>query len=355
MTEEKKPKIDLKARLGKTSGASIPPALGSSEGSESIPAPAASSPSAVAAPAVAAAPVPAPQPVLQRFEIDESEVVDARKAGFKQGVTIAMVVGLAALGIGFAAGGASEKSAGRAKASADMVDLAKKAEEAKGKLAALQEKLDAGIKDLGSKKFPESLASDLGAINVDFDGAVLGGRRFSGVSLETTKELVDFATDVAAINDRKSVIATLLGKLKEPIEKKFKGGEKAMISYAVVVEGGGKGGATFASLAPLAKGIEADAALPGTLKVTSAKAQSDVPTYSKGDASGKAIAVKPGTFELACPDETKGAQAQLIAQLRGLSTKLKGEDPTSSPDAKAGLIERAEKLSTALKKAGEGS
>jgi hypothetical protein len=353
MTEEKKPKIDLKARLGKTSGASIPPALGSTEGGESIPAPAASAPSAVAA--AAPAPVAAPQPVLQRFEIDESEVIDARKAGFKQGVTIAMVVGLAALGIGYAAGGASEKSAGRAKATADMVDLAKKAEDAKGKLAALQEKLDAGIKDLGSKKFPESLASDLGAINVDFDGAVLGGRRFSGVSLETTKELVDFATDVAAINERKSVISTLLGKLKEPIEKKFKGGEKAMISYAVVVEGGGKGGSTFASLAPLAKGIEADAALPAVLKVTSAKAQSDVPTYSKGDASGKAIAVKPGTFELSCPDETKGAQAQLIAQLRGLATKLKGEDPTSSPDAKAGLIERAEKLSTALKKAGEGS
>jgi hypothetical protein len=351
MTEEKKPKIDLKARLGKTSGASIPPA-GASEAGEAIPAPAASAPAAVAAAPVAA---PAPQPVLQRFEIDESEVVEARKAGFKQGVAIAVVVGLAALGIGYAAGGASEKSAGRAKASADMVDLARRADEAKAKLTTLQEKLDAGIKDLQSKKFPESLASDLGAINVDFDGAVLGGRRFSGVSLDTTKELVDFATDVASINDRKSVIATLLGKLKEPIEKKFKGGEKAMISYAVVVEGGGKTGPTFASLAPLAKGIEADGALPASLKVSSAKAQSDVPTYAKGDASGKAIAVKPGTFEAACPDETKGAQAQLIAQLRGLSVKLKGEDQTQSPDAKSGLIERAEKLSGVLKKAGEGS
>ena len=350
MTEEKKPKIDLKARLGKASGASIPPALGSTDGGELVPA------AAVSAPAVAAVtPAPVPQPVLQRFEIDETEVVDARKAGFKQGVTIAMVVGLAALGLGYAAGGASEKSAGRAKASADMTDLAKKAEAAKAKLSSLQEKLDAGIKDLGSKKFPESLASDLGAINVDFDGAVLGGRRCSGVSRETTKELIDFATDVASINDRKSVIATLLGKLKDPIEKKFKGGEKAMISYAVVVEGGAKGSVTFASLAPLAKGIEADAALPATLKVTSAKAQSDVPAYTKGDAAGKAIAVKPGTFELSCPDETKGAQAQLIAQLRGLASKLKGEDPTSSPDAKAGLIERADKLSTALKKAGEGT
>ncbi len=305
MTEEKKPKIDLKARLGKTSGASIPPA-GASEAGEAIPAPAASVPAAAAP--VAAPAAPPPQPVLQRFEIDESEVVDARKAGFKQGVTVAIVVGLAALGIGYAAGGASEKSAGRAKASADMVDLAKKADEAKAKLSALQEKLDAGIKDLGSRKFPEALASDLGAINVDFDGAVLGGRRFSGVSLETTKELVDFATDVASINDRKSMIATLLGKLKEPIEKKFKGGEKAMIAYAVVVEGGGKGGPVFASLAPLAKGLEDGAALPASFKVSSGKAQSDVPAYTKGDASGKAIAVKAGTFEAACPDDTRGAQ-----------------------------------------------
>jgi hypothetical protein len=354
MTEEKKPKIDLKARLGKTSGASVPPA-GASEAGEAIPAPAASAPAAAQAPVSAAAPAPAPQPVLQRFEIDESEVVDARKAGFKQGVTVAIVVGLAALGIGYAAGGASEKSAGRAKASADMVDLAKRADDAKAKLTALQEKLEAGKKDLQSKKYPESLASDLGAINVDFDGSVLGGRRFSGVSLETTKELVDFATDVAAINDRKGMIATLLGKLKEPIEKKFKGGEKAMISYAVVVEGGGKGGPVFASLAPLAKGLEDGSALPGAFKVSSGKSQSEVPAYTKGDAAGKAIAVKAGTFEAACPDETRGAQAQLIAQLQGLISKLKGEDPTSSPDAKAGLVERASKLSTALKKAGEGS
>jgi hypothetical protein len=353
MTEEKKPKIDLKARLGKTSGASLPPGQGASEGSDSIPAPAAPSAAASAPAPVAAA--PAPQPVLQRFEVDESDVTDARKAGFKQGVTIAAVVAIAALGIGYAAGGASEKSAGRAKAVADMTDLAKKADEAKTKLATLQEKLDAGMKDLGSKKFPETLASDLGAINVDFDGAVLGGRRFSGVSLETTKELVNFATDVAAINERKGMISTLLGKLKEPIEKKFKGGEKQLISYAVVVEAGAKGGPVFASLAPLAKGLEADGALPATFKVSSAKAQSDVPAYAKGDAAGKAIAVKPGTFETVCPDETKGAQAQLIAQLRGLSAKLKGEDPTSSPDAKAGLIERAEKLSAALKKSGEGS
>jgi hypothetical protein len=70
MSEEKKPKIDLKARLGKTSGASIPPA-GASEVGEGIPAPVVGAAVAAAAPAPAAV---APQPVLQRFEIDESEV-----------------------------------------------------------------------------------------------------------------------------------------------------------------------------------------------------------------------------------------------------------------------------------------
>ena len=358
MTEEKKPKIDLKARLGKASSASLPPALGSTDGGDSVPPPAASfpGPGAASTPALApaAAPLP-PPPVVQRFEVDDAEVIEARKSGFKQGATIAVVVGLAALGIGFAAGGASEKAAGRTKAMADMTDLATRAGEANAKLAGLRDKLDAGIKELQAKKFPESLASDLGGIHVDFDGAMLGGRRFSGVSLETTRELVDFATDVAAVNERKSVIATLLVKLREPIEKKFKGGERSMISYAVVLEGAGKGGPFFASLAPLAKGLEADAALPATYKVSGSKAQSDVPAYVKGDVSGRAIAVKAGTFEAACPDETKGAQAQLIAQLRGLAAKLKGEDPTSSPDAKAGLIERAEKLSTALKKSGSDS
>ncbi len=349
MSEEKKPKIDLKARLGKTSGASIPPAQGSSEGAgDSIPAPAAPS-------ASVPAPAPAAQPVYQRFEVDDSDVTDARKAGFKQGVTVAIVVGLAALGIGYAAGGASEKSAGRAKAVADMTDLAKKADDAKAKLALLQEKLEAGVKELGSKKFPDSLAGDLGAINVDFDGAVLGGRRFSGVSLETTKELIEFATDVASVNERKGMISTLLGKLKDPIEKKFKGGDKVAISYAVVVEGSGKNSPIFATLAGLQKSLETESALPAKFTVMSNGKASDVPAYAKGDASGKAIALSPGSFERICPDDTKGAQAQLIAQLRGLTTKLKGEDQTSSPDAKSGLVERAAKLSIALKKAGEGS
>ena len=355
MSEEKKPKIDLKARLGKTSAASLPPGAASTESLEAAAVQAGSSSGSKPPAAAFAPPAYVAPPPVQRFEIDDSSLEEARSAGFKKGITIAVVVAMASIGIGFAAGGASEKSAGRAKAIADMTDLAKKAGDAKVKLTSLQEKLEAGIKDLGSKKFPEALAGDLGAINVDFDGAVLGGRRFSGVSLETTKELIDFTTDVAAINERKNVVATLLGKLKGPIEARFKTTDTAGISYAVVVEQRGKGAPIFATLAGLQASLKKDETLPAKFTVVVNGQASEVPAYAKGDALGKSIAVSAGSFERACPDETKGAPAQLMAQLRSLAAKLKGEDPTTSPDAKSGLVERATKLVTALEKSGQGS
>lgn len=222
MAEDKKPKIDLKARLGKGGGAAPPPAAGGGipapvPGPMPVPTPAAppvaaspvaplSNPTpgvpavspvgvpvgpppgykapmpaldpsnplaaAVSPPVVSrpppAAPPPPPQP--QRIEVDELTVQEARKGVRKQGLMYGLVAAVVLGAIGYIAGGAQESSKGRARGVADAKSLAGDVTKAREQLKTLADKVEAGRNTLrNEKKFPEGLAKELGGINVDFE------------------------------------------------------------------------------------------------------------------------------------------------------------------------------------------
>src|SRR4029078_4537348 len=190
MAEEKKPRIDLKARLGKGAATPPPPQVGGGIPMPGLPTPgiAAPTPNPAAArgsvppgipvgpppafgqtrgvaidpsnPLAAAAtpyraPAPPPPPQAPRIEVDEVAVHEARKGARKQGL-IAGLVAAAVLGaVGYIAGGAIETNKGRQKSVGDAKSLALAVARSREQLKLIADKVEEGKKSLlVEKKFP---------------------------------------------------------------------------------------------------------------------------------------------------------------------------------------------------------
>ena len=391
MAEEKKPKIDLKARLGKTQAAATPPPTGvapppAAVGAPVAPPPASSNPAAGGAPGV---PVPAPTgglpvppglarpatpPALdpsnplaapaqpQRIEVDELAVKDAAKKSLRQGVLIGVVIAAVTGVVGFIGGGARETSQGRAKSIEDAngpKGLDKDVKAARAQLKTLGDKMEAGRNTLvKDKKFPAELGKELGGINIDFDGGKLAGRRFSGYSPETMSALIEFITAVQTLNDRKLAIINLLGRLQKPLTEQLANAGKPTLQHVVVIDKE-KDGPNFAILAPLKEPLPL-APLPSefTFNDPFSRQPKKLNRYTGGDLTKPvAFHVVPKSVDAVCPNETAGQAAQLASQIGKFIGDIQGEkvDPKEAlvQDPKPGLLERADKLVGLLEKVGK--
>jgi hypothetical protein len=406
MAEEKKPKIDLKARLGKGAGGATPPPpvagipvpavpagggaaggaapqsspSGSPQGGGGLPVPpgipvgpppafgkmpgAAIDPSNPLAAAATPYRAPAPQPVAppqpQRIEVDEMAVQEARKGARKQGLIAGLVAAVVLGAIGYIAGGAVETNKGRQKSVGDAKSLAGDVAKSRDQLKTIADKVEAGRNSLlKEKKFPDTLAKELGGINVDFDGNKLAGVRFSGFPQETTSTLIEYITQVQTLNDRKTAIIGLLQRLQKPITEQLTAGQKTTINYVVLFGKQDPSRNPFALLAPLQKPIEAAnptaIALPTEFTATDPLTRQNlsVPKYTTGNLDKpSALYVLPKSIEAACPSETAGSIAQLGSQLGRVLTDIRGEQAAPGGDvvteSKPGLLDRAEKLVTNL-------
>ncbi len=405
MADEKKPKIDLKARLGKNAAGGAtppPPAAGGipapaasiptpdSAGSAApVPAPAASSkagglpvppgipvgpPPAFKSPAVnldpsnplaaavgqsapARSQAPAPLPQMQRIEVDELTVQEARKGARKQGLIAGVVFAVVLGAIGYIAGGAQETNKGRQASVAHAKSLAGDVEKSREQLKELADKLEAGRNTLAKdKKFPDTLAKELSAINVDFDGTKLAGVRFSGFTQETTTGLVEFITNVQATNDRKNALTSLLTKLQKPMTEMLaaqSAGKPPPVNFVVLIN---KDSAKnpFGVIAALQKPIELSASMPAEFTATDLSTRQNVtaPKFTSLDKPGAAYIV-PKSMEGACPSETSGQVGQLVSQLSRLITDVRGETAAAGDaitEPKPGLLERADRLAANLNK-----
>lgn len=432
MADEKKPKIDLKARLGKnTMGQTPPPGAGMVPQAQPAPAPGAvpppggnpmnpgtgpgmpvpgapqsQRPAPMPAPApmpqvgvpigpptfkgpskpppgldannpLAAvvakpyrAPAPAPAPIAQptRIEVDEVAVQQASKGGFKKGVIAGVVVGVVFGVVGYLGGGAAESSSGRKKSVQDAQELSKDVTASQAKLKELADKLEAGRNSLTKdKKFPDTLAKDLGGMNIDFGGDKLQYRRFSGFSGEATNGLVEYITAVQALNDRKSAVISLLTRLQKPITEQFKSAGTPTLQQVILLGRQDESKNYYAMIANLKDPI---AITPGNINLPAeftfidplTKQPSKVGKYTTGDLTKPgAIYVAPKTFDAVCPSETASQTLQLAGQIKHIIDDIRGEgggaaapaDPNGIvEDKKPGLIERADKLVALLNKVG---
>lgn len=397
MAEEKKPKIDLKARLGKTAvgGAtptpppvgSVPAASSSGGGMPAVPSspvmgasgpglpvpgvpvgpPPALDPNNPLA-AVVAPPrsvMPAAPPQAQRIEVDEMAVQQAAARARKTGLAFAGIALVFGIGAGFVGGQAKEAGDGRAQAKRDAQELKDGVDAAKVKINDLADKLEAGAKQLSAKEgktYPKDLANQLGGINVDFDGSKLAGRRFSGFPQETSAQLFEFVTAVQSLNDHKTAVKNLLTKLEKPITAQFEAAAKNehSIQYVVLLGGptgkdpGGNYIANIATLNPAITFTGDNPQIPAEFKASFAGQNVGAPKYKGGALNDPAgIYVTPGSFEGVCPSETRSLVAQLAVKLGDLITEIKGEPKPAGDmvmDTKPGLAERADTLSKGLEK-----
>ncbi len=399
MAEEKKRKIDLKARLGKAGAAAAPTPPPGTVAAIPVPMPVPTSPSRP--PPTPSRPAPAPVPGTligppppfasshaidpnnplaavaapyrppthaarqpaaaqpQRIEVDEAGVQQAASSARKQVGVFAVILMFAGIGIGYVAGESSQQGQDRTKSSDDAKDLAKSATAAKAQLQALSDKLEAGYNTLGKDhKFPDTLASDLGAIHVDFDGTQLAGRRFSGFSTDTMSTLLEFITQVQSLNDRKDAVTSLLTKLKAPITDQLAHAGQQTVSFVVVGDRDPSGNAV-AYIAPLVTPIPVtppQITLPASLTFINPLAQgnADAPPFKSGDitTNHQAMYVAPKTFDTVCPNEAAGQSKQLAAQIAGVIHDIKGDAVQQDvvTDAKPGLLDQASKLIDGLGK-----
>lgn len=392
MAEERKPKIDLKARLQKTQGipaqtpAPMPVGGGLGGPPASVPAPAIpmpvrSAPSSIPAPSlpggaaaetlgglargVATGPFraqaePAPPPQPQRIEVDEATVHAARRGAYKTAMVAAVGVGLMFGGLGYVIGGAREKAAGYATGTKDAQGLADGVAKAKGTLETLKTKTEAAREALLKEgKFPDALITELGGLNVDFNGGALAGRRFSGFKFETTQDLIGFVTAVQDVNDKKDALVRMLTRLQKPLTERLAAAVagKVTVSHVVVLGEKDPAGNGVAILAPLVSPITFTPPkfeIPKDFTFVDQGKKITMDKYTGGAINKPTAAyVVPKSLDNSFPSEASSGASQLGAQLAGFIRDIKGDDMGGSDavvnDSKHGLIERATKLEAALR------
>jgi hypothetical protein len=227
MSQDRKPKIDLKARLGKksvttTGGPAVPPPVGipkpavpglSSRPSQPAPRVDASDPYAAISSEVAAKKEP------QAIKVEMSaEVVAAQRRGKVKIVVLMVVAALVAGFLGFTLGDRTRASQGWKLAITGAHELVGEVEAANAKARELEDVLKDAFSKLGENKYPVEEVAKLGEINIPFEGTNLIGKGIGGYEAKTITLLIQFASAAQEANDAKEKLQLAMGYMKKPIQ-----------------------------------------------------------------------------------------------------------------------------------------
>ncbi|HET9960269.1 MAG TPA: hypothetical protein VFQ61_37520 [Polyangiaceae bacterium] len=403
MTEQK-PKIDLKARLGKkttagapAAGGSIPPPVAASSPSAAAPAavPGGGLPSAIpggpapamrpamqrpsAAPAVSPSGIPAPpsfgggaasspfagasnpyaaqaaqpapvaaKPQAIRIEMGE-EVVEAQRRGRKKVAVLAAVTAIVGGVIGFAAGGGAERAKGAEAAVVGAQDLIKEIGAANAEVQKLADTVKSAKEKLGKGQYPEEEVSKLGGINIPFTGKNLAGKGIGRFRPEIVTMLIEYANSTTEANSQKEKLQNVLSGTKKGILELL--GEPK-VRWGVVLGNGPNG--PWGSMQPLPAAFGPKEKWPDDIKVGSGKEQSTLKRYASGNPINNDapffVPVDPSSQSSVCPADVV---FKLRRELSDLESVLRG-DNTPGEDRK-GLLESGQQLTNKLKQIGKES
>jgi hypothetical protein len=272
--ETKKPKIDLKARLGKTmasaGGGSVPlPVPGAMPGapggdlppppfggadrvsappsSRPIPAPPVGLSPGIPLPAFApsvrpsaAAPPPAaPQgAAAQTIKVEMGEEVqEQQKRAAKQKVIFAVIGAAVGIGLGFVVGGMRANSVRADQAVQGAGALEGDVKAANQKMEELSVMLEQGAEAIQAKKYPDDLASGLSSLQIPFDANNLAGKNVGALPAKTFRQVLLYTKEVEDLNDKKDSLRNLLGAMKKPVEKAWADEKDPKFELAVVFGG----------------------------------------------------------------------------------------------------------------------
>lgn len=412
MSEDNKPKIDLKARLGKKTvagvGPSIPPPIagvpstmppgpgglpggarpmpGQSPGvgpaarpsgmpspggfpsatPQQRPAPNLGGPSipappfglnpsvAPAQPALgmgmgAAAPVVA-RPQAIRIEMGE-EVLAAQKK--ERGKFRVLAIGTAIVGaiIGIVVGGGMERRKGHNIAIEGSQILAGEVDKANAEVEKLADVLKKAKIALGEGQFPENEVKELGGINIPFDGTYLVGKGIGLMSTDVNRLLVKFAGDSERANDQKDRLQRVLTGMRQPVMELLAEKDAPKVRWGVSVGRGSLG--PIASMTPLPEPFlvsskTAGYKWPGEFELKDGDKKVKISRYEKGDPIESTPPIIP------VDPGTQGLVCpsdtliRLGRELGDLETTLRG-DKSDPTNERSGLVDTGNVLREKLK------
>ncbi|MCC6558249.1 MAG: formin [Polyangiaceae bacterium] len=389
-----KTKIDLKARLGKTSmggggGAAVPlPVPGSQPGASGPPAdsgsgpggaaPAPSRPSArpsvpagIAPPPgispgiplppfaqrpAPAAPAPKPTAVQQTIKVEVGEEVEReRKAAAKKTAIYAAIAAVVGIGVGFVGGGAKERG-DRGKAAMDgAAALEKDVKAANEKMKELSEKLGSAASTLGEKKFPADFAKDLGAINVPFDAINLENKQVGSLPGKVLRQVLAYTTAVQDLNKTKDSLKNLLIAAQAPVEKSWAEEKEPVVNFSVIFAKDGD--KTLAELVPNKDAFPFGKPFPEKIKILrtertqqgAKQVEKEVARWTKGELTGSDPLAIPVTPQSTAALTSEQVVFKLAGAMRDIRQLLEGkkDDPTNET---AGLLKEGDDLANELHK-----
>ncbi len=389
--EKKKPKIDLKARLGKASAGAPAPSLPGSMPPDSGGAPPSGRPSVpgsgpgIAPPAGIAPPTgiapppgiappggmssfspfapkpPPPQPKAApvsaeaqtiKVEVGEEIHEERRRAG-KRAMVYAVIAAVVGIGLGFLTGGMRERSVRSSLAVKGAVDLENDVKTATEKMNELGAILDAAAEQLGQKKYPADLVEKLGGINIPFDAGNLEGKNVGSLPGKTLRQLFTFTRGCQDLNDKKDSLKNLVGTFQKPVESAWAEEKKPLFKLAVMFKGGSD--KTQAEMVKLKDPFAVADAWPKELKILvpemregkRVEGEKAAARWEKGELTGTNPIVIPID-----PSSVSGfTDERVVLQLRKAMVDLKvvlagdRSDPTRET---TGLVKEGENLANAL-------
>ncbi len=328
-----KKKIDLKARLGKSTltGMTSPAALpipGASPSGSGLPPPDSgpgASPSS--APNAAGTPVPVPTPSVrppmpmpmgiapppgilppfapqsrpqapkeakptaaqQTIKVEIGEEIHAERKKAKRNAALAALFAAVVGGVlGWVAGGSSEKGGRLTEAARGAGLLEVDVKTAGAKMAELDQKLTEAKAKLGNKEFPDALAAALAAVNVPFEASNLDGKNVGSLSGKILHTLLAFTSDVKDLNDDKDALRNNLPGAQPLLIKAWKDDKEPMANFAVFFSGGEK--KVVAELAEIKEPFSFKGEHPASFtikKIEAGKpAEKKITRWVKGDLTG---------------------------------------------------------------------
>jgi hypothetical protein len=161
---------------------------------------------------------------------------------------------------------------------------------------------------------------------------------------------------VAALNQKKDLIVSLLSKLQKPITEELArpAGQSPITTIGIVDKNTPDMGLL---LAPLVTPIAPDDknGVPNNLTFTNPHGSGNVVlprlTGDKIPKDGAAIAINPSSFDKACPSPVKGQITQLLSSMNSLVDDIQGvPGGDTDPNIKPGLSDTAAKLADSLNK-----
>ncbi len=371
MSEDKKPKIDLKARLGKKTvsapatgpGGSIPPPAGIPKPSGvGIPAPPFQSSHQTSRPAPmvdasnpygAMEPAQAPRAEATAIRIEMSDdVMRAQRGGKTKVLVLAIITAIIGGFVGFTLGGASERGKGQDAAVEGAKDLAKDVDAANAKITVLADTLKSAREKLGKATFPDDEVTKLGALNIPFAGSNLAGKGIGRFKADLLTMLTDFASSAAEANASKEDLQHVLSGNKKGVQEFLDSQTKPQVRWSIIVSPTQVG--PLASMqpvpAPFLLGSEDKKTWPDSYELMSGGKKTVVKRYMKGDAATEDptfIPVDPSTQALVCPSDVL---VKLRGKLSDLEEVLRGNQTPG--EEKTGLLEAGTALAKKLKQIG---